>query len=59
MDIPHAAELGNMFQFKHDFQEAFCGARDVGLSRAINPSLQTFDMWLADNGSRIPVCLDA
>jgi uncharacterized protein YbjT (DUF2867 family) len=57
MDIPHAAELGNMFQFKHDFQEAFCAARDVGLSRAINPSLQTFDMWLADNGSRIPVCL--
>jgi uncharacterized protein YbjT (DUF2867 family) len=55
MDIPHAPELGNMFQFKHDFQEAFCGARDVGLSRAINPSLQTFDMWLADNGSRIPV----
>jgi uncharacterized protein YbjT (DUF2867 family) len=55
MDIPHAPELGNMFQFKHDFQEAFCGARDVELSRAINPSLQTFDMWLADNSSRIPV----
>jgi uncharacterized protein YbjT (DUF2867 family) len=55
MHIPHAAELANMFQFKHDFQEAFCGARDVGLSRTINPSLQTFDMWLRDNGSRIPV----
>jgi uncharacterized protein YbjT (DUF2867 family) len=54
LDIPHAAELGNMFQFKRDFHEGFCGARDVALSRAINPSLQTFDMWLAENESRIP-----
>ena len=50
-----AAELGNMFQFKRDFQEDFCGIRDVALSRRLNPSLQTFDAWLARNGSRIPV----
>jgi uncharacterized protein YbjT (DUF2867 family) len=54
LDIPHAAELGNMFQFKHDFQAAFCGARDVALSRSINPSLQTFAMWLRDNANLIP-----
>jgi len=29
-----AAELANMFQFKRDFQEVFCGSRSVELSVA-------------------------
>jgi uncharacterized protein YbjT (DUF2867 family) len=50
-----APELANMFQFKRDFQDVFCGARSVELSRALNPSLQTFRQWLAKNKDRIPI----
>ncbi len=53
--FPGAEDLGNMFQFKRDFEEYFCGARSLQVSRALNPDLQTFDAWLAANGSRIPV----
>jgi uncharacterized protein YbjT (DUF2867 family) len=55
LGFPGAEDLGNMFQFKHDFQEVFCGARNVGVARALNPELQTFDQWLAQNKSRIPL----
>jgi uncharacterized protein YbjT (DUF2867 family) len=54
-DFPGAEDLGNMFQFKRDFNEYFCGARDLDVSRSLNPSLQTFDEWLAANASRIPM----
>jgi uncharacterized protein YbjT (DUF2867 family) len=53
--FPGAEDLGNMFQFKHDFNEAFVGARNLDATRALNPSLQSFDAWLAKNGSRIPL----
>ncbi len=53
--FPGAEDLGNMFQFTHDFADYFCGARSIALSRALNPSLQTFDAWLAKNASRIPL----
>jgi uncharacterized protein YbjT (DUF2867 family) len=53
--FPGADDLGNMFQFKHDFNDAFCGARNLEESRALNPSLQTFDRWLAENKDRIPL----
>lgn len=53
--FPGADDLGNMFQFKHDFNEAICAARSVEESRALNPSLQTFRTWLATNGPRVPV----
>jgi hypothetical protein len=53
--FPGADDLGNMFQYKRDFEAAFCGARDLALSRALNPELQTFDVWLARNKSRIPL----
>jgi len=53
--FPGAEDLGNMFQFKRDFEQAFCGARDLTLSRKLNPALQTFDVWLARNKSRIPL----
>jgi uncharacterized protein YbjT (DUF2867 family) len=53
--FPGAEDLGNMFQFKRDFEEAFCGARNIEASRALNPALQSFDAWLAENGSRIPI----
>ena len=53
--FPGAEDLGNMFQFKHDFEDYFCGVRDLDGARALNPALQTFDAWLAANGSRIPL----
>jgi len=38
-DFPGAADLGNMFQFKHDFEEYFCGARSLDETRTLNPAL--------------------
>jgi uncharacterized protein YbjT (DUF2867 family) len=52
--FPGAEDLGNMFQFKRDFEGAFCGARDLAFSRSLNPELQTFERWLAANAARIP-----
>jgi uncharacterized protein YbjT (DUF2867 family) len=53
--VPGAEELANMFQFKRDHQDVFCRVRDVAFSRALNPSLQTFAMWLAKNKDCIPL----
>jgi uncharacterized protein YbjT (DUF2867 family) len=53
--FPGADDLGNMFQFKHDFEEYFCGARNLQESRSLNPSLQTFDQWLAANKGQISI----
>jgi len=53
--FPGADDLGNMFQFKRDFQEVFCGARSVAVARSLNPELQTFAGWLAENRDRIPL----
>jgi uncharacterized protein YbjT (DUF2867 family) len=55
LDFPGADDLGNMFQFKRDFQEIFCGARNVNFSRSLNPELQTFNEWLVKNKDRIPI----
>lgn len=54
-DFPGAEDLGNMFQFKHDFEEYYCGARDLAVARSLNPALQTFEQWLARNKNRIPL----
>ena len=53
--FPGADDLGNMFQFKRDFNAAFCGARDLAKARALNPAMQRFDAWLAENRDRIPL----
>jgi len=55
LGFPGAAELGNMFQFKRDFQDVSCGARSVEFSRSLNPCLQTFERWLCANKRRIPL----
>jgi len=46
LDFTGADDLGNMFQFKHDFEDYFTGIRDVAATRQLNPELQTFDAWL-------------
>ncbi len=53
--FPGAEDLGNMFQFKRDFNEDFRAPRDLARSRALNPALQTFEQWLARNKERIPL----
>jgi uncharacterized protein YbjT (DUF2867 family) len=53
--FPGADDAGNMFQFKRDFEHVFCGARKLDAARALNPTMQTFDQWLAKNKSRIPL----
>ncbi len=55
LGFPGADDLGNMFQFKHDFQEVFCGPRDPKIARSLNPELQTFEQWLGQNAKRIPL----
>jgi uncharacterized protein YbjT (DUF2867 family) len=54
-DFPGAQDLSNMFQFKRDFQDTFCNARSVEMSRQLNPSLQTFDQWLANHKAHISI----
>ena len=53
--FPGADDLGNMFQFKHDFEEYFCGARSTDFSKSINPELKSFNVWLNENKSKIPL----
>ncbi|HEX3577109.1 MAG TPA: NmrA/HSCARG family protein [Thermoanaerobaculia bacterium] len=51
--FPGADDLGNMFQFKRDFEQDFRAARPVDATRALNPKLQSFREWLAANRERI------
>jgi uncharacterized protein YbjT (DUF2867 family) len=53
--FPGAEDLGNMFQFKADFERDYMGARDLGFSRRINPELQNFETWLQTHKDRIPL----
>lgn len=53
--FPGADDLANMFQFKRDFQSDYIGMRSLTFSRALNPELQTFEAWLAQNKHRIPI----
>jgi uncharacterized protein YbjT (DUF2867 family) len=53
--FPGADDVGNMFQFNRDFNEAFCGARNPDTARALHPALQTFEQWLKRNKDRIPL----
>jgi uncharacterized protein YbjT (DUF2867 family) len=53
--FPGADDLGNMFQFYRDFDEVCNSMRDVNFSKELNPELQSFEMWLAENAKRIPL----
>lgn len=54
-DFPGADDLGNMLQFKRDFNDYYCGARDLAFSRSLYPGLQSFETWLQANAERIPI----
>lgn len=53
--FPGAADLGNMFQFKRDFEEYYSGIRNPDFARSLNPLLQDFKMWLTQNKNAIPL----
>jgi uncharacterized protein YbjT (DUF2867 family) len=53
--FPGADDMGNMFQFKRDFNDYYTGARSIEFTRSINPELQSFDRWLAANAKAIPL----
>jgi len=55
LGFPGAEDLGNMFQYKRDFQAEFCGPRDPAVARSLNPRLQTFEAWLAAHADEIPL----
>lgn len=54
-DFPGAEDMGNMFQFKVEFEEQFVGARDIEQAKAFNPELQSFKQWLDENKANIPL----
>lgn len=53
--FPGADDLGNMFQFKRDFNDYFCEVRNIQEARKLNPALQTFEEWVMLNRDRIPL----
>ena len=53
--FPGADDLGNMFQFKRDFEDYFSGIRKPEFARTLNPALQNFKTWLTNNKSAIPM----
>ncbi|MDH4104918.1 MAG: NmrA/HSCARG family protein [Gammaproteobacteria bacterium] len=55
LGFPGAEDLGNMFQFNHDFAADFRASRSVEFSRSLNPQLQDFSQWLAAHAREIPI----
>ena len=53
--FPGSDDLGNMFQFYRDFEKDVNVIRNVEQTKALNPSLQSFDEWLSKNANRIPL----
>ncbi|MES2703985.1 MAG: NmrA/HSCARG family protein [Bacteroidota bacterium] len=53
--FPGADDLGNMFQFYRDYDDVCNTTRNVSYSKELNPSLRSFDAWLAENKDRIPM----
>jgi hypothetical protein len=55
LGFPGAKDLGNMFQVKRDFETQYCLNRDLNLACDLNPELLTFESWLQQYGSQIPL----
>jgi uncharacterized protein YbjT (DUF2867 family) len=55
LGFPGADDLGNMFQFNQEFEGVYRAARDVSITRALNPELQTFAEFLRAHRSKFSV----
>lgn len=53
--FPGADDLGNMFQFYRDYAEVCNSTRNVARSKILNPELKSFQAWVNENASKIPV----
>ena len=53
--FPGADDMGNMYQFKAEFEKDYCNSRSVEFTKTLNPSLQTFSAWLEKNKNKIPL----
>lgn len=51
--FPGADEMGNMFQADRDFEKDMMANRDLAEARKLNPALQTFEQWLANNKAAV------
>ncbi len=53
--FPGADDMGNMFQFKRDFETEYVKSRDINLARSLNPDLLSFKQWLDKNKEKISI----
>jgi len=53
--FPGAEDLGNMFQYKAEFNDEYCGMRNLDVCRKLNPELQSFSQWLDLNKDKVPM----
>ena len=53
--FPGADDMGNMFQYKRDYEDEYCNNRNLDFSRSLNPDLLTFEKWLIKNKDLIPL----
>ena len=55
LGFPGADDMGNMYEHHAILGEEFRRHRSPEVARALNPALQSFDLWLSTNASRIPL----
>jgi uncharacterized protein YbjT (DUF2867 family) len=53
--FPGAEDIGNMFQFKRDFESEYTKGRNIAETKMLNPDLQNFETWVARNKEKIPM----
>jgi uncharacterized protein YbjT (DUF2867 family) len=53
LPVPGIDIGANMFQFVTEANADYCGRRDVALARSLNPSLASFDEWIATTRARL------
>ena len=51
--FPGADEMGNMFQADRDFSKQMLANRNLDEAKKLNPQLQSFDQWLANNKDKV------
>ena len=53
--FPGAEDLGNMFQYKVEFNDEYCDLRNINVCKVLNPELLSMEQWLVENKDRIPL----
>ena len=51
--FPGADDMGNMYQYYQDNEQALNATRDVSRSRSLNPALQDFSTWARSNSAQL------